>query len=79
MQDRTIILYRDESLWEQRLQANTGTSASVILLGPGKSHRLDHPGPFAGGVYQEVSRRIRDTHRRVSVWIMYCVRPQAIS
>ena len=62
MQERTIILYRDESLWEQRLQVNTGSSASVILLGPGSHIGWITPGPFSDGLYQDLSRRIRDTY-----------------
>jgi hypothetical protein len=62
MQDRTIVLYRDESLWKQRLQANTGSSASVILLGPGSHIGWITPGPFADVLYQELSKRIRDAH-----------------
>ena len=61
-QERTIILYRDESLWEQRLQANPGSSASVILLSPGGHIGWITPGPFADGLYQDLSRRIRDAH-----------------
>lgn len=60
MQDRTVVLYRDESLWKQRLQVNSESSASVILLGPGSHVGWLTPGPFAEGLYQELSRRIRE-------------------
>jgi hypothetical protein len=36
LQDRTILLYRDEDLWKQRLQVVNERRACVLLLGPAR-------------------------------------------
>ncbi len=59
MQDRTIVLYRDENIWKQRLQVNSISCAGVILLGPDGHINWTTPGPFTDGLYQELSRLIR--------------------
>lgn len=58
MQDRTIILYRDENLWKQRLQINDESSASVVLLGPDRHIKWITPGPFADALYQAMRKQI---------------------
>jgi len=41
-----MLLYRDKSLWEQRLQIADESLASVILLDPGGHVRWITSGPF---------------------------------
>ena len=44
MQDRTIVLYRDEKLWKQRLAVTDDRHAYVVLLGPGGRIRWSNSG-----------------------------------
>jgi hypothetical protein len=58
MQDRTILLYQDESLWKQRLQVTDKSRASVILLGPREHIQWITSGPFADSLYLALSKQI---------------------
>jgi hypothetical protein len=59
MQDRTVVLYRDESLWKERLQVIDESRASVILLGPRGHIQWITSGPFADSLYLSLSKQIR--------------------
>lgn len=53
LRNRTIVLYQDENIWKQRLQVNSISNASVVLLGPDGHINSTTPGPFTDGLYQE--------------------------
>ncbi len=59
MQDRTMLLYRDENLWKQRLQVTDESHASLILLGSKGHIQWITPGPFANALYLALSKQIR--------------------
>ncbi len=59
LQDRTIVLYRDEELWKSRLHVDDDRNACVMLLGSVGQIRLITPGPFADPIYSEFSKSIR--------------------
>jgi ATP10 protein len=59
LQDRTILLYRDEDLWRQRLQVANERHACVMLLGPIGRVRWMTSGPFADALYLEFSKSVR--------------------
>ena len=56
LQDRTILLYRDEDLWRQRLQVANERHACVMLLGPTGRVQWTTSGPFAEAIYSEFSK-----------------------
>lgn len=58
LQDRTILLYRDEDLWKQRLQVANERHACVMLLGPTGRVQWMKSGPFADALYSEFSKSI---------------------
>ncbi|MGC1463175.1 MAG: hypothetical protein WA802_13310 [Terracidiphilus sp.] len=62
MQDRTILLCRDESLWKQRLQVTDESHAGVILLGSKGHIQWMTSGPFSDSLYLALSRQIRTTN-----------------
>ena len=59
LKDRTILLYRDEDLWRQRLQVTNKRHACVVLLGPTGGVQWMTPGPFADALYSEFSKSKR--------------------
>jgi hypothetical protein len=59
MQDRTLLLYQQQSFWEQRLHVTDERYASVIVLGPGGHLRWITSGPFADSLYLELRKQIR--------------------
>lgn len=59
LQDRTMLLYRDESLWERRLHVADESHASVILLGPGGHIRWITSGPFTDSLCVALEKQIR--------------------
>jgi hypothetical protein len=59
LKDRTILLYRDEDLWRQRLQVTNERHACVMLLGPTGGVQWMTPGPFADALYSEFSKSMR--------------------
>ena len=59
LQDRTILLYRDEDVWRQRLQVTNKRHACVVLLGPTGGVQWMTPGPFADALYSEFSKSKR--------------------
>ncbi|HEY1987141.1 MAG TPA: hypothetical protein VGG85_17125 [Terracidiphilus sp.] len=59
LQDRTILLYRDESLWRERLQAGNERRACVMFLGPSGRVQWRTSGPFTEALYSELSKSIR--------------------
>jgi len=46
LQDRTILLYRNEDLWRQRLQVTNERNACVMLLGSAGQVQWVTSGPF---------------------------------
>jgi hypothetical protein len=59
LQDRTILLYRDEDLWKQRLQVVNERRACVLPLGPTRVVQWMTPGSFAEAHYWELMKSIR--------------------
>lgn len=59
LQDRTMLSYRDESLWKERLHVADESHASVILLGPGGHIRWIRSGPFTASLYLALETQIR--------------------
>jgi hypothetical protein len=59
IQDRAVILYRDESLWKQRLEIKDDSWARVILIDPGGRIRWISPGPFGDAVYQALGKEVQ--------------------
>ena len=51
MQDRTLVLYRDETLWKQRLAFSEDSRAYVILLGPDGGIAWKSEGAFSEDAY----------------------------
>lgn len=56
---RTILLYRDEGLWKQRLQVANERDACVMLLGRTGRIQWMTAGPFADTLYSDFSKSIR--------------------
>lgn len=59
VQKRTILLYRDESLWKQRLRVTDESHACVILLGSRGHIQWINSAPFADSLYLTFSKEIR--------------------
>lgn len=59
LQDRTVLLYRDEDLWRERLQVANKRHACVMLLGRTGRIQWITAGPFANALYSELSKSIR--------------------
>jgi hypothetical protein len=51
VQDRTIVLYRDEQLWKQRLAVKDESRAYVVLLDPSGTIRWINSGAFSDATY----------------------------
>lgn len=58
MQDRTIVLYRDETLWKQRLAFSEDGHAYVILLGPDGRMTWRSEGTFTEGAYARMKDQL---------------------
>lgn len=58
MQDRTIVLYRDEALWKQRLAFSDDSRAYLILLGPDGRMLWSSDGQFTDSDYARLKDRI---------------------
>lgn len=56
MQDRTLLLYEQQSLWEQRLRVASESRACVVLVGQSGNIRWLHSGPFADSLYLELRK-----------------------
>ncbi len=54
VQDRSAIVYRLQSIWEQRLQVTNEADATVVVLGRAGSIRGMARGPFAESVYARI-------------------------
>lgn len=59
LQDRTVLLYRDEDLWRRRLQVDNNRHACVMLVGPTGRIRWMTSGPFADAPYSELRKSMR--------------------
>jgi hypothetical protein len=62
MRDRTVILYRDENLWKQRLQIVDESRACVILLEPGGHIKWLTTGPFTESLSQALREQLRGSN-----------------
>ncbi|MGC1784270.1 MAG: hypothetical protein WA708_17235 [Acidobacteriaceae bacterium] len=51
MQDRTLVSYRDENLWKERLHVSDDSRAYVIVLGPHGHIRWRNSGRFTNAEY----------------------------
>jgi hypothetical protein len=51
VQDRTIVLYRDEQLWKQRLAVKDESRAYLVLLDPSGTIRWINSGAFSDARY----------------------------
>ncbi|HEY1526045.1 MAG TPA: hypothetical protein VGH51_07390 [Candidatus Angelobacter sp.] len=58
MQDRTMVLYRDETLWKQRLAFSMDNRAYVILLGPDGRIAWRSEGAFAEAAYAQLRNQL---------------------
>jgi hypothetical protein len=58
MQDRTLVLYRDEALWKQRLAFSVDSHAYVILLGPDARIRWRSEGAFTEDAYAQMKDQL---------------------
>jgi hypothetical protein len=59
LQDRTILMCRDEDLWKHRLQGANEGRACVMLLGPTGRVQWMTAGPYADGLYSEFIKSAR--------------------
>ncbi len=59
LQERTIVLYRDEALWKQRLAFSDGNRAYVILLDPDGRMRWNNDGPFTEASYAQLMDQLK--------------------
>lgn len=62
LQDRTILLYRDENLWEKRLQIANEDRACVVLRSSTGQIQWMTTGPFADVLYLEFNKQIRSVN-----------------
>jgi hypothetical protein len=58
LQDRTSVLYRDETLWKQRLAFSDDSRAYVILLGPDGRIRWSSEGAFTEPSYARLKDQL---------------------
>jgi hypothetical protein len=58
VQDRTIVLYRDELLWKQRLAFSVDSHAYVVLLNPDGRIAWRSEGAFTEGAYAQMKDRL---------------------
>lgn len=59
MQARTLLLYEQQSLWEQRLRLTSEGQAYVVLVGQTGNIRWLHSGPLADPLYLELKEQMR--------------------
>jgi hypothetical protein len=58
MQDRTIVLYRDETLWKQRLAFSEDSRAYVLLLGSDARIQWMSEGAFKEEAYTQLKDQL---------------------
>jgi ATP10 protein len=58
VQDRTIVLYRDEMLWKQRLAFSEDSRAYVLLLGSDGRIQWKNEGPFKEDAYAQLKDQL---------------------
>ncbi len=63
VQDRTIVLYRDEELWKQRLAVTDINRAYVVLLGPSGNVRWVNSGAFSDTMYARLKNQLQELAR----------------
>lgn len=59
MQDRTLIVYQQQGLWEQRLHVTDESYARVLVLGQAGRIRWMSPGPFADSIYLRLRKEVQ--------------------
>lgn len=60
MLDRTLLLYQQQSSWEQILQSTDEKNACVVLLGRDGHIRWISSGPFAEPAYEHLREQLRN-------------------
>jgi hypothetical protein len=63
VQNRTIVLYRDEELWKQRLAVRDNRRAYVLLLGPSGNVCWVNSGAFSHIEYSRLKNQIQKLQR----------------
>jgi hypothetical protein len=63
MQDRTIVLYRDETLWKQRLAVSEDNRAYVLLLGSEARIQWRSESAFTEDAYAQLKDQLARTLR----------------
>ena len=58
VQDRTLVLYRDETLWKQRLACSEDSRAYVLLLGPDGRIAWRSEGAFTEAAYAQLKDQL---------------------
>jgi hypothetical protein len=58
MQDRTVVLYRDETLWKQRLAVSEDSRAYVVLLDSGGRIQWKSEGAFTEAAYAQLKDQL---------------------
>ncbi len=59
MQDRTVVLYKNEELWKQRLDVTDENRAYLVLVGPDGHIRWKNSAGFTGGAYAQLQGEVR--------------------
>jgi hypothetical protein len=58
MQDRTLVLYHDDTLWKQRLAFSVDNHAYVLLLGPDGRIAWKSEGAFTEAAYMQLRNQL---------------------
>ena len=58
VQEKTMLLYENQSLWEQRLKLTDESHAAVVLLGPAGHIQWVTMGPFTDSLYLTLKQQI---------------------
>lgn len=64
MQDRTILLYQDQTSWEERLRVSDERRASVVVLSPSGRVQWITSGPFTESLYISLKQHLRASNGR---------------
>ncbi len=63
VQDRTLVMFRDEEVWKQRLAVTDVSRAYVLLLGPSGNIRWMNSGAFSDAMYARLKNHLQElTH-----------------
>jgi len=59
MQDRTVVMYKDEVLWKERLEVTDENRAYLVLLGPDGHIRWSNTTAFTDAAYIQLHEELR--------------------